>query len=204
MDNRPENMPDDLYAIILAAGESSRFGSAKQLALWENDYLINHTINLVNSIFAEKVIVVLGANAELIKKAAKLESVNVLINNDWQKGLSSSIKTGILNVPKSAKAAMIFLADQPLLEVSSIKKIIATYKKNSDKIVASDYKSNHKITQGVPAIFPIKHFVELMNLEGDVGARNLLKKHQSELLTVAVPEAMLDIDTKQDLENIKI
>ncbi len=195
-------MSNELYAIILAAGESSRFGSAKQLAIWQNDYLINYTINLANSIFDKKVIMVLGANAEMIKKTAKLQSVNVLINNDWQKGMSSSIKMGVLNLPKSAKGVMIFLGDQPLLKATSIKKLMTLYQQNPDNIIASEYENEHGNTCGVPAIFPTSNYAELANLQGDIGARNLLKKHQSKLLTVSVPEAMIDIDTQKDLEDI--
>ncbi len=196
MDSATKN----IYAIILAAGESSRFGSPKQLADWQENNLLQHTINITESFFDKNIIVVLGANAELIQSRLDKSDVTIETNNDWQSGISSSIQAGIKALPDDTEAVMILLCDQPLLEKSSLKKLISLWQQQRNSIVASEYQD----TVGVPAIFPAAFFSQLEALQGDKGAKQLLISMKKRLLTVSVPEASMDIDTQNDFNNLKM
>tara|TARA_R110000782_G_scaffold45916_2_gene101785 strand:- start:2355 stop:2957 length:603 start_codon:yes stop_codon:yes gene_type:complete len=193
------NATKNIYAIILAAGESSRFGSPKQLANWHENNLLQHTISITESFFDKNIIVVLGANAELIQSRVTESKITIEKNNDWQSGISSSIRAGIKALPENADAVMILLCDQPLLEKSSLKKLIHLWQQQRNSIVASEYQE----TIGVPAIFPAAFFSHLETLQGDKGAKQLLISMKEQVLTIPVPEASIDIDTQNDFNNLK-
>lgn len=189
---------DNLYAIILAAGNSSRFGSPKQLASWGNSNLLQHVIRRARSLVGERVIVVLGASADQIQQELPDDHVTIVINPDWQKGIATSIRTGVCALPASAAAAMILLCDQPLLEQTSLRRLAETWQLQPARIVASQYKD----TIGVPAIFPASNFASLLTLSGDRGAKQILMQLKDQVLAITIPEAGIDIDTKQDFEHL--
>ena len=190
----------NIYAIILAAGESSRFGSPKQLADWQENNLLQHSINITKSLFDKNIIVVLGANAGLIQSRLNESEITIETNNDWQLGISSSIRAGIKALPEDTEAVMILLCDQPLLEKSSLKKLIDLWQQRSGSIVASEYQDK----PGVPAIFPAAFFSQLKSLQGDKGAKQLLMSMKEQVLTISVPEASIDIDTQKDFNDLKM
>jgi molybdenum cofactor cytidylyltransferase len=181
-----------IYAIILAAGQSSRFGSPKQLADWQDNSLLQHTINMTQPLFDKNIIVILGAHSERIQAKLDQSDISIAINNDWQLGLSSSIRAGINTLPANTEAVMILLCDQPLL--------IELWQQHPSAIVASEYQQS----SGVPAIFPAAFFSQLKSLQGDQGAKKLLMSMQQQVLTIHVPEASIDIDTQHDFNHLKM
>mgnify|MGYP000031644891 CR=1 FL=1 len=189
----------NIYAIILAAGESSRFGSPKQLADWQDSNLLQHTINITKSLFDKNIVVVLGANARLIQSRINSNEIAIETNNDWQSGISSSIRAGIKALPEDTEAVMFLLCDQPLIGKSSFKKLIDLWEQHPKSIVASEYLD----TLGVPAIFPVSFFSQLESLQGDKGAKQLLMSMKEQVLTISIPEASKDIDTQNDFNNLK-
>lgn len=191
---------DNLYAIILAAGASSRFGSPKQLADWQDNHLLQHIIDITKIVFDKNIIVVLGANVEHIKSTLNKSDITVVENAEWQTGLSSSIRVGIKTLPEHTDAAMILLCDQPLIEKTSLKKLKEAWQRQPDKIIASEYHD----TVGVPAIFPGNFFSRLESLQGDKGAKQLLISLKDQVHTVLLPEAGIDIDTLEDFEHLKM
>ena len=87
-------MPDEalnITLVILAAGASTRMGTPKQLLPWGENNLINHTINTALRTGAKKIVIVLGANKDIIKKEVDHFPITVLINEQWQQGLGTSI-----------------------------------------------------------------------------------------------------------------
>ena len=189
------NAYKNFYAIILAAGESSRFGSPKQIADWKDSTLLQHTISITKSLFEKNIIVILGANSELIQPRLNESDITIAVNNDWQLGISSSIRAGIEALPEHTEAVMILLCDQPLLEASSLKKLVDLWQQRENSIVTSEYQN----TLGVPAIFPASFFLQLKSLKGDKGAKELLMSMKEKVASIHIPEAAKDIDTKNDL-----
>lgn len=179
--------------LILAAGASSRMkGKAKQLLPWKDTTLLGHAVEQARKV-SDSVTVVLGANAELIQNAipGTVESIH---NSDWETGMGSSISTGIkhnLKENPSADGILIMLVDQPLLDARYLNQLQNEFKKDMSKIAATAY--GEKI--GVPAIFPKHLFLELTQLSGNVGARQIIKSHKTQT-TVLQPEGQeIDIDT---------
>ena len=187
---------DNVYAIILAAGASSRMGSPKQLLEWRNRPLLGHTVLNARSIFNERIIVVLGAHSGSIQAAIDLGAVKSIVNQDWREGMASSIRAGVQALPASAAAALILLCDQPLINATHIQSLLNGWQSAPAHIIASQY--HHSV--GVPALFPAEFFEHLLTLRGDRGAKSLLIKFEKSLLKIPLPEAELDIDSKVDFD----
>jgi len=192
----------NLGIIVLAAGASVRMNAPKQLLQLEGKTLLRRAVKTALESIFQPVIVVLGANFE--KTNAEIEDlpINICFNEDWQSGLSSSIKTGIENLLKIAPnvaASVITLADQPFVTANHLNLFAEQFSKTNSSIIAAEY---HK-TIGVPALFSRQVFDDFSELSGDTGAKTIIEKHRERLLTINLPEAAFDIDTPQDFLNLK-
>jgi molybdenum cofactor cytidylyltransferase len=193
--------------IILAAGSATRMGRPKQLLSYQGRSLILHAVEVALASLCQPIIVILGAYAEQIKPKLMLKAVQVVENSQWQEGMSSSIRAGIsmlLKTNSKVDAVIISLADQPLVSPQIFNQLIQSYQETQKVIIASKYNE----TTGVPALFSNALFPELMQLEGDKGAKALIQKYIDTGLILLIPEAAIDIDTPDDykqllLKNIK-
>lgn len=186
--------------IILAAGQSKRFGTPKQLLKFENQTLIRRTAETALHIEAQ-IIVVLGANADLIKPEIADLPLEIVINEIWQSGMSSSLKTGLLKlleIVPQISAVILLLCDQPLIDEKLILRLVEKQKTTGKSIVACEYAD----TTGVPAIFARNVFDDLLNLQGDQGARFLIENRAADTAHIAAPEAVFDIDTPEDFARL--
>lgn len=199
----PENTPivSKAAVIILAAGSSSRLGSPKQLLTVDDKTLLQHTIEAAKAAGIDPVIVVLGANRELIKKDLNAKEVIIAENEEWQSGLASSIHSGIealTKVSPSADAAILMVCDQPFVSAELLNDLLRKQNETGKAIVASSYDN----TLGTPALFQSSLFPELAALEGDTGAKILLKKYENQLSSVPFIFGGIDIDTGEDYRNL--
>lgn len=189
---------DNVYALILAAGASTRMGRPKQLLEWRNQTLLTHSIQCAQSILNERIIVVLGAQNESIQQTLHPDEITLVINPDWQEGMASSIRAGIQALPNSASAVLIMLCDQPLIETEHIQHLLTSWLSSPTNIIASQYHQS----VGVPALFPAEFFVLLQSLQGDKGAKALLNYFEERLIKIPMPEAELDIDNPEDFARL--
>lgn len=186
----------DVYAIILAAGASTRLGKPKQLILRQGKTLLEQTIHHAQALLGKRVKVVLGARATQIQRTVNLETVDTIINPEWSKGMASSIRAGIKSLPSSTSAALFLLCDQPLINKDNLQSLLRAWQIVPQRIVASEYNQS----LGVPALFPAAFFKPLSELNGDRGAKSLLMKFKDEVLAISMPEAELDIDSPENLD----
>jgi molybdenum cofactor cytidylyltransferase len=187
--------------IILAAGSATRMGRPKQLLSYQGRSLILHAVEVALASMSQPIIVVLGAYVEQIKPELMLKAVQVVENSQWQEGMSSSIRAGIsmlLKTNSKLDAVIISLADQPLVSPQIFNQLIQSYQETQKVIIASKYNE----TTGVPALFSNALFPELMQLEGDKGAKALIQKYIDRGLTLLIPEAAIDIDTPDDYKQL--
>lgn len=189
-------------AIILAAGGSARMGSPKQLLKFEGTTLIRRAASSAIESGCRPVIIVTGAASEDVR--GELDGLDVLeiFNSEWQTGMASSIKASIGSVltrEPQIDAVVVMLSDQPHVTAEVIKRLIDAYVTTSKPIVASSYGEDF----GVPALFDKKHFDELYELEGDRGAKAIIKKHAGDAELVDFPEGVIDVDTPDDLRRLK-
>ncbi len=164
--------------------------------LHEGEPLVRRIAKAAVEAGADPVVVVLGANAETIAPALSgLESVRTVVNQEWSKGLASSLAAGLSAVIADADcdAVLITLADQPLVDTAALARLIAAFDEER-RIVASAYDD----TVGVPAVFAREHFGDLMRLTGDAGAGSWLRSRTSDVTCVPLDVAALDIDTPSD------
>jgi molybdenum cofactor cytidylyltransferase len=186
---------DGLYAIVLAAGPSTRFGSAKQLVRVAGRPLLHTAVTRAAEVTGNALIVVLGAGAAELAPLLKHSPGSVVVNHEWREGLSSSIRAGVARLPASCTGVMLVLADQAAVTADDLKRLAGTWRKQPQYIAAALYAG----TCGAPAIFPRTAFRDLAELRGDAGARALLRRNPDRLVRVPMPSAALDVDTPEDL-----
>ncbi len=183
--------------IILASGESRRFGENKLFYKINGKMLIEYTIeNARNSLLYEKIIVF---NPAVNYSVLNLNGFKIAINYDYKNGMSTSIGAGLRKVENNIDGVMILLGDSPLIDQNIINRMINIYSQNDAGIVSA-YNSGIPVN---PAIFSSKYFNDLLNLKGDVGGRFILRNHPEDIIRVEIDNnALLDIDTKADIKKL--
>jgi len=190
--------------VLLAAGSSSRLGGPKQLLMYKEHTLLQHSIEIALASLANRVIVVLGANAGIIGTGItkKDDWLTCITNDQWQEGLASSIRCGLqylLSQKPAPQNVLFMVCDQPYINTVLLNKLITLQRQTGHSIVASKYAK----TAGIPAIFSRDLFPELLQLTGDKGARKLIEQQKEAVATVAFPLGTIDIDTMADYESLQ-
>lgn len=191
----PENISCGL--ILLAAGASTRMGRPKQLLpMYGNRPLLRHTVEAAMTGPVSPIIVVLGAHAKDIAPCLVGLPVQTVINADWSTGMSSSLRRGMEALTQHQPAVdhvIIALADQPDIPAGYLTKLIDTQRTTGQPIVASECEG----VCGPPVLFTSGYFSKLCTLQGDAGARALLKSYPEHVATVPLPNTR-DLDTPAD------
>ena len=192
-------MPN-VAALILAAGESSRFGKPKQLVQFGGKSLLRRIVDEAKDADCAPVLVVAGSDKE--KVAAELRGVNarVVENENWESGIGSSIRAGMyaLDLEQNVDAVVLLVCDQPMVDANAIEQLIALQKQTAKPIVASSYAG----TLGVPALFDRSCFTELIALDDTSGAKAIILRDQSRVAEFLFPEGEIDIDTPSDYSKL--
>ncbi|HXG37824.1 MAG TPA: nucleotidyltransferase family protein [Bacteroidota bacterium] len=187
-----------LSILLLAAGGSTRYGSPKQLLPFRGKPLIRHLTEVALQSKASDTYVVLGAEAKKISQELSGLPVRLIVNEEWQEGIGSSLRAGVQALPKTTEAALIMLGDQPLVTSAHLNSIIEAHQSTGKPIVASAYSG----TLGVPVIFARRFFPELQRLSGDTGAKQIIQNHSGEVAGIPFPDGVVDIDTPRDLQHL--
>lgn len=185
--------------LLLAAGGSSRFGSPKQLARFDGKTLIRRAAEALTGSACDPVVVVLGAEIDQSQAETEGLSLTVYVNEEWQTGMSSSIKSGLaelLRIEPELAAVVIALCDQPHVTSTNIDQLIAAFRSSSAPIVAAEYAG----IIGVPALFGRVYFEEVSTLTEDKGAQQIIRNHSDQVRTIGMEKAGFDIDTPDDVD----
>lgn len=189
-------------AIILAAGESNRFGGGnKLLAPIGGVPIIRLVANAVVDAKLEPVIAVVYPNAEKILATLNGLPIKLLINLDFADGMAASLTIGINALPQDVAGVMIMLADMPLVSAATLMTLLVSFRKARGTQIAYPTYAGQ---QGNPVIFPKHYFEEIASLKGDRGAKSLLKKYASICRAVPVESdsVLIDIDTAADYDRV--
>lgn len=187
-----------IFAAVLAAGAATRFGSTKQLAELDGVPLVRRTMNVAAEVCGQNVLLVLGHDWKAVNAACNPPRGFIVCNDRYLDGLGSSIASATRSVQHVAQAIIVLLADQALVSPPHIRFLCDAWSGAADEIVATEYAG----TVGVPALFPSACFGDLMRLQGDAGARQLLSDERFQLRQVVFEPAAVDIDTPDDLRQI--
>lgn len=186
----------------MAAGSSSRLGYPKQLVEFKGISLLQHSIDVAESLGFETKILVLGAKEDEINKKINPRNFKVVINENWEEGMSTSIRKGIseaLKLEKELEHILMLLSDQPLVTKDKIEELIEVQLKSKQQATFSEYSGE----PGVPAIFSREIFSELKKLKGDQGAKKLIYDTDFQFGTVKFENGNFDVDTTADVELLK-
>lgn len=183
--------------VILAAGNSSRLSRPKQLLQYKESTLLKNTISEALKVQNSFLIVVTGANQDLIEKELNLPEILFSFNSEWESGMSSSIVKGIrelLLLNPDCQQCILTVCDQPFVTSTVFENLISESEKTGKGIAASAYSE----TLGTPVLFRQKYFPELLGLKGKEGAKKLIKKYVEDVVAVPFEKGSIDIDTEED------
>lgn len=185
--------------IILAAGSSSRLGQPKQNLVYKGKTLLQRVVETALSSICQPVVVVLGANYQLIAPTISGYLVEVIINHEWSEGMASSIRSGLkkcLEMKPSLKSVAIMVCDQPFVDTYLVNMLTVT--KAHEGICACSYSG----TVGVPVLFDAVYFDELLQLKGAEGAKKVMQHHMEKVKEIPFDLGSIDIDTMTDYDRL--
>ena len=184
--------------VILAAGASSRLGRPKQLLPYLGKTLVEHAARTAIASGAEEVVVVVGADATLVKEKLKGLKVRIVRNSDWAEGMGSSVRHGVAALSPEIECAVLALCDQPRITPDLLRDLAIRHFETGAPIVASSYDG----VIGAPSAFGQIHFKALMSLVGDAGAREIIRQSPTPVETVSFSGGNVDVDTPQDFQKL--
>jgi molybdenum cofactor cytidylyltransferase len=187
-----------VYSLVLAAGSANRFGALKQLARLNGQSLLQRALRLAGQVSGPNTVLVVGAQWLRVVDAGGRLNPFIVRNENFASGIGSSIAVGIRAIRPLADAALILLADQPLITAEHLFLLQKEWRASPASIVATGFAE----IVGPPAIFPANYFDQLLLLRGDAGARSIIVEHDDALISVPFADAAVDIDTPEDLQRL--
>jgi molybdenum cofactor cytidylyltransferase len=185
--------------VILAAGESTRFGTPKQLLDWKGKTFIRQVAETALNAGLQPVIVILGFCGQEVEAGLSGLPVNVIHNENWKSGQASSIVKGVFSLPPKAGSVIFLLADQPQIPADVIRALIDSHTHNLPSILAPLVQGEKRAN---PVLFDRVTFPDLLALTGDIGGRAIFDKHHVEYLPWHEDIILLDVDTPEDYRRL--
>lgn len=193
------NTPYSLAIVLLAAGESTRLGQAKQLIKYGDESLLRRQVKMLLKTTAD-VYCILGYEAQIMAKELTGLTITSYTNEAFKNGLGSSIACATNQIPHTYDAIGFIQVDQWRLQTADLEMLIQQWQKFPNKIlICQDHKNNF----GPPVIFPKTYFNELTTLSGKQGAKIIVTKYSEHCQSLVLTPAFDDIDTPKQLTNFE-
>ena len=192
----------EVWAVVLAAGSSSRLGRPKQTLELGGEPMLNHVLRATAMARVDGTILVLGQSAREIAGQLGDFGQATIVNPDFATGQSTSLQAGIAALSAETSGAVILLGDQPLVTAALIDEVVETWHESdrTDAIVQVRYGD----VPAPPALISRDLFAEVHALVGDTGARDLIRQHRERVIFVPTGEAEpLDVDTEADYQRLR-
>ena len=192
-----------ISAVILAAGESRRMGKQNKLLLPVGDEAL--LVKLVKSVCASdvgQVLVVIGHEAEKIRQELNDSTLSFILNPNFSKGMTTSIKSGIKEVSQNSDGFLICLADMPFINSSEINKLIHTFVQNRMKekklIVVPVFQGQ----RGNPVLFSTEFRNDILDHKKESGCKGVLTNNSESVMEIQMDNdnILLDVDTLEDFQ----
>ena len=185
-----------ISAILLAAGKSKRMGKLKQLLPFGQSTIVEQAIDNLLGSTIDEVIAVVGHKAEEVIEKIASRPIKLVKNPDYEQGMSTSIIAGLSLVDDGAHAIMFVLGDQPLIDSQTMTRLAKEFRSHDKGIAVPTYRG----ARGHPVILAVKYKEELLELNGDIGGRQIVENHPGDVLEVPVSceGVCVDINTVDD------
>lgn len=185
-----------IVGVILAAGKASRMGRVKQLLPFRGKTILQCVIDNAVASSLQEIVVVLGYQADLIEPLITGDAVTVVTNNNYKCGQSSSLKAGLMALPKQTEAVLFMLGDQPLVSSETINRILKAYQTSKGPVVLPVFNGK----RGNPTLFSRETFLRMELLNGDSCTKILFEEYAGRIITVPVDDDSIhfDVDTEAD------
>lgn len=182
--------------VLMAAGQSRRFGGDKLRAVLEGETLLERALEAVPEEEFCRVVVV--GRGEVLERGAAY-GFEAVENSRPEEGLSRTVRLGLERL-LDCDGVLFQVADQPRLRRETVAALTALWRAHPDKIVGL----SHRGIRGNPCLFPHRFFRELLQLEGDTGGGKVIRAHTEDLLTMEAPEEELfDVDDQKSFDRLK-
>jgi molybdenum cofactor cytidylyltransferase len=190
-----------ISGIVLAGGTSSRLGQPKQLMELGGRPVLQHVLEAGAAAGLDELVVVLGHRATDVAAALTLPpGARTVLNPDYATGQASSMRVGLEGTSASSEAALVLLGDQPAMRPDDIRAVVDAYRSGAGPVVQGSYRG----TPGHPVLFDRRVWPDLLAVEGDRGARDVIKAHPDWVVRVELDaEIPADLDTMEDYERMK-
>lgn len=193
----------NIAALVLAAGRSRRMGGVnKLLAEIHGQPMVKWVVDAALASQARPVLVVTGHERERLGAVLHGDAARLVHNPDYASGLASSLRSGILALPESCKGVIVLLADMPLIGSAHIDHILRAFAPSRGRSIVVP---QHEGVRGNPVLWARLFFSEIVALQGDEGARRLLRQHPEAVFDLAMGDAavLTDIDTMESLAALR-
>lgn len=191
-----------ISAIILAAGLSRRMGAAKMILSWGATTVLGKVVSTLTQSGIGEIVVVAGGIKAQIESALSGSKAKIVFNPDYESGeMLQSLKIGLNSLSPTAKATLVALGDQPLIEMDVVDRIIKEYQTQRPLLVVPSFQ----MRRGHPWLVDRKLWTEIIALPVSASPRLFLNQHRDDILYVNVntPSIFQDLDTPEDYERLK-
>jgi molybdenum cofactor cytidylyltransferase len=181
-------------ALVLAAGMSTRMGTNKLLLRIDEETLIGRVVRKVEASRADPIFVILGYQAIEVDRVLPRMRHGTVFHGSFRDGMSASIRAGIRTLPDDCTGTFIVLGDMPSISPDVLNKMIDAFDANGANAICI---ATHRGIRGNPVLFGRTYFPELLNLEGDAGARSVIAANAERVREIEAGDdgPLLDIDT---------
>ncbi len=193
-----ENEKARVGGVILAAGGSKRLGRPKQGLTWQGKPFVTHIALQALAAGLAPLKVVLGADQALVRDAIGELPVDLIENQDWEEGQSTSMKAGLKALPANCDGVVFLLGDQPQVTAVLIRKLVERRAQKRSPIIAP--RVGHR--RGNPVLFGQETFKALLEVEGDQGGRGIFDQFHVDYVTWMDERLLLDIDDEDDIRRM--
>jgi molybdenum cofactor cytidylyltransferase len=186
-----------ISGLVLAAGGSRRLGRPKQLLPYGDTTLLGHVVATARGCGFDQLVVAIGGGADEVRAAVDLRGTEVVVNDAYGEGCSSSIAAALAAVDPRCEVLVLMLGDQPGVTAETAGALLAG--RGDAELAVCRYDDG----RGHPIAFARSVFGDLANLHGDKGVWRLLDRGGDSVIEVRVPGPIpLDVDTPEDYEAV--